>query len=136
MVFELMAAERSVHRWIAARADGSGLGAAGAGVLFYLEGNDHALVGQVTAALQARPAGMSGLLNRLAAAGLISKTRAPDDARAVRLSLTPEGREAAASARSVLAELNEHLADGFTPSELDTISRWLAHTASTLGSGD
>jgi DNA-binding MarR family transcriptional regulator len=132
LVFELMTAERSVRRWIDARADGSGVGAAGAGVLFHLAAHDHALVGEVTAALHASASGMSGLLNRLAGAGLILKTPDPADARAARLTLTPHGRQTAAAAGAVVGELNEHLADGFTPSELQTISRWLTHAASTL----
>jgi DNA-binding MarR family transcriptional regulator len=44
----------------------------------------------------------------------------------------PSGERTAASARAVLDELNGHLADGFTPSELQTVSRWLAHAANTL----
>jgi DNA-binding MarR family transcriptional regulator len=132
LVFQLMAAERSVRRWIDARAGESGIGAAGAGVLFYLSANDHALVGDVTAALHSSPSGMSGLLTRLTGAGLISKKPDSDDARAVRLSLTPHGRQTAASARAVLGDLNGQLTDGFTPSELQTVSRWLASAAHTL----
>jgi DNA-binding MarR family transcriptional regulator len=136
LVFGLMKAERSVRRWIDARAEGSGVSAAGVGVLFHLAAHGHALVGDVTAALSASASGTSGLLSRLATAGLIVKTQDPVDARAVRLSLTPHGVRTAASARAVLDELNGHLADGFTPSELQTVSRWLAHAANTLRPDD
>lgn len=132
LVLELMQAERSIRRWIDARAHGSGVSAAGAGVLFHLAVHDHALVGDVTAALSASASGTSGLLNRLTSAGLVRKSPDPADARAVRLSLTPHGRQTAAAARSVVGELNAHLTDGFTPSELQTVSRWLSHAASTL----
>jgi DNA-binding MarR family transcriptional regulator len=131
-VFQLLGAERAVRRWIDSRAGNSGIGAAGAGVLFHLAANDRALVGDVTAALGASASGMSGLLNRLASAGLVTKTPDPDDARAVRIGLTPLGRQTAATARDVVAELNGYLADGFSPAELQTISRWLAHTSGAL----
>ncbi|RBY84944.1 MarR family transcriptional regulator [Blastococcus sp. TF02A-30] len=123
-----MSAERAVRRWVDGRSGDSGIGAAGAGVLFHLAAHDGALVGEVTAALNASAAGTSGLVNRLAAAGLLRKTPDPADARAVRLSLTPRGREVEAAARSILAELNELLVDGFTPEELATVARWLART--------
>ena len=132
LVFQLLGAERAVRRWIDARAGSSGIGAAGAGVLFHLADHDRSLVGDVTAALGASASGMSGLLNRLASAGLITKAADADDARAVRVGLTPLGRQAAATARDVVGDLNRHLADGFTPAELQIISRWLAHTTGAL----
>ncbi|MGY1811603.1 MarR family winged helix-turn-helix transcriptional regulator [Blastococcus sp. SYSU D00820] len=132
LVFGLMAAERSVRRWIDAQAGGTGIGAAGAGVLFHLAASGPALVGELAAALSASPAGTSGLVNRLAAAGLVEKTPEPQDARAVRVGLTEAGREAVRTARAVLDELNARLTDGFTPADLDTVGRWLAATMSSL----
>jgi DNA-binding MarR family transcriptional regulator len=129
LVFELMSAERSIRRWIDARAGGTGIGAAGAGVLFHLATHDNALVGDVTAALCASPSGMSGLISRLEKGGFVTKSPDPADARAVRLGLTPLGREAVATARTVVRDLNAHLTDGFAPEELRTVARWLAHTA-------
>ena len=132
LVFQLLGAERAVRRWIDARSGSSGIGAAGVGVLFHLAAHDGALVGDVTGALGASASGMSGLLNRMASAGLVTKTADPDDARAVRLGLTPLGRQTAATARDVVGVLNSHLTDGFTPAELQAISRWLAHATGAL----
>ncbi|BBH71463.1 transcriptional regulator [Actinoplanes sp. OR16] len=129
LVFEMMTAERAVRRWIDARGGGTGIGAAGAGVLFYLHANDHALVGDVTAALCASPSGMSGLITRLEKAGFVAKNPDESDARAVRLTLTPLGREAASTARTVVRDLNTHLTEDFTPAELDVVARWLSHAA-------
>jgi DNA-binding MarR family transcriptional regulator len=143
-VFQLVRAERSVRRWLDAHAGHAGVGAAGAGVLFHLADLEAgpgpgagaeaggSLVGDVTAALGGSPAGTSGLLTRLAAAGLVSKSPDPQDARAVRIALTSRGRRAAGEARAVLGDLNAHLADGFTPAELQVVARWLAHTADAL----
>ncbi|MEU4420777.1 MarR family winged helix-turn-helix transcriptional regulator [Actinoplanes sp. NPDC024001] len=129
LVFDLMSAERSIRRWIDARAGGTGIGAAGAGVLFHLAAHDNALVGDVTAALGASASGVSGLISRLEKGGFVTKTPDPVDARAVRLSLTPLGREAVGTARTVVRDLNAHLTEGFTAEELRTVARWLQHTA-------
>ncbi|MEV6300048.1 MarR family winged helix-turn-helix transcriptional regulator [Actinoplanes sp. NPDC051861] len=127
LVFALLSAERSIRRWIDARAGDSGIGAAGAGVLFHLAAHDDALVGDVTAALGASASGVSGLISRLEKGGFVVKSPDPADARAVRLRLTPLGHEAVATARVVVRDLNAHLTDGFTEEELRTVERWLVH---------
>ncbi|GAB2933495.1 MarR family winged helix-turn-helix transcriptional regulator [Micromonospora polyrhachis] len=135
LVFQLTVAERSVRRWIDARSGDTGIGAAGAGVLFHLASHDHASIGDVTAALDASPSGMSGLVNRLERAGLLSRSSDPADARATRLTLTPLGRQTVASARVVLGGLNTRLTDGFTTEELQVVSRWLTRIAHELRPG-
>ena len=125
LVFAMMIAERAVRRWIDARAGDSGIGAAGAGVLFHLAANDNALVGDVTAALCASPSGMSGLISRLEKAGFVAKATDGIDARAVRLTLTPLGRQAAVTARTVVRDLNAQLTEGFSDEEVRVIARWL-----------
>ncbi|MGW0436867.1 MarR family winged helix-turn-helix transcriptional regulator [Micromonospora sp. NPDC003197] len=135
LVFQLIVAERSVRRWIDARSGDTGIGAAGVGVLFHLARHPHALIGDVTAALDASPSGMSGLINRLDRAGLVNRSADPEDARATRLSLTPLGRQAVESARVVLGSLNARLTEGFTAEELQVVSRWLAHTANEMRRG-
>jgi DNA-binding MarR family transcriptional regulator len=129
LVFELLSAERSIRRWIDARAGGTGIGAAGAGVLFHLAAHDNALVGDVTAALGASASGVSGLISRLEKGGFVIKSPDPVDARAVRLALTPLGRAAVGTARIVVRDLNAHLTEGFSEEELRTVARWLAHAA-------
>ncbi|MEU4162388.1 MarR family winged helix-turn-helix transcriptional regulator [Actinoplanes sp. NPDC026670] len=132
LVFQMMIAERSVRRWIDARSGDSGLGAAGAGVLFHLAAYDNALVGDVSAALCASPSGISGLVSRLEKGGFLIKTPDQADARAVRLSLTPAGREAVAVARDVVKELNTEISDGFSDEELDVVARWLGRITQRL----
>ncbi|SDT48464.1 MarR family winged helix-turn-helix transcriptional regulator [Actinoplanes derwentensis] len=132
LVFEMMIAERSMRRWIDARSGDSGIGAAGAGVLFHLAGHDNALVGDVSAAMCASPSGMSGLVSRLEKGGLVAKTPDAADARAVRLSLTPAGRAAVEAAKSVVRELNAEMSDGFTDGELAVVARWLGHITHRL----
>jgi DNA-binding MarR family transcriptional regulator len=86
----------------------------------------------VTAALQASPAGASGLLARMERANLVRRRTDPDDHRTVRLDLTPTGTAALGDVRTALAELNDRLAHGFTPDELATVARWLEHVTQAL----
>ncbi|WP_430788956.1 MarR family winged helix-turn-helix transcriptional regulator [Actinoplanes sp. G11-F43] len=132
LVFDLMTAERALRRRIDARSGDSGIGAAGAGVLFHLAQHDNALIGDVSAAMCASPSGMSGLVSRLEKGGLVAKTPDPADARAVRLSLTPAGRETVGLAKSVVRELNAEMSDGFTDAELAVVARWLGHITHRL----
>lgn len=125
-VLDLTSAERSLRRWIDRRSGGD-LTAAGAGALHVLAANPGTGLRQLAAALNASPAGTSGLVSRLEKAGLVDRSPAPDDARAVRLTLTPAGQDALARTHHALAELNTHLQHGFTADELGTVARWLAH---------
>ena len=125
LVFLTTAAERQLRRWIARRGSthaaahgsqrngGQGFGAPAAGVLLHLADHPGATIGEVTAALQASPAGASGLLARMERADLVRR-------RTVRLDLTPAGIAALDDVRAALAELNDRLTDGFTPDELAT----------------
>ncbi|MEV8027090.1 MarR family winged helix-turn-helix transcriptional regulator [Cellulosimicrobium funkei] len=139
LVFLTTAAERQLRRWIARRggahasgSGGRGFGAPAAGVLLHLADHPGATIGEVTTALQASPAGTSGLLARMERADLVRRRTDPDDRRTVRLDLTPTGTAALDDVRDALAELNDHLTDGFTPDELATVSRWLEHVTRTL----
>ncbi|QNO37635.1 MarR family transcriptional regulator [Protaetiibacter sp. SSC-01] len=129
LVFGLMRAERGVRRWIDARAGHAAVGAAGAGVLFHLARHEPSTVTDVARALEASPAGATGLLNRLAASGVIEKSTDPDDARVVRVRLTDAGRALLPEAAAALADLNAALTAGFTPAELEVVDRWLAQAA-------
>ncbi|MGM7420857.1 MarR family winged helix-turn-helix transcriptional regulator [Cellulosimicrobium sp. CpK407] len=139
LVFLTTAAERQMRRWIARRGSahgtgtgGQGFGAPAAGVLLHLADHPGATIGEVTAALQASPAGTSGLLARMERADLVRRRTDPDDRRTVHLDLTPTGTAALDDVRAALAELNDRLTDGFTPDELATVSRWLEHVTRTL----
>lgn len=132
LVFGLTAAERALRRWIDARAGDTGVGAAGAGVLLYLAGHPDALVGNVTAALGGSPSATTGLLNRLATAGLIDKSSDPHDGRAVRLNLTDRGKQTLDPVRDALTTLNDRVTAGFAADELQVINRWLNHVATSL----
>lgn len=128
LYFLLNVGQRRVQRWIDTRsAEHAGVSAAQAGVLFYLMRHEHALVGEVGAALQLSPSSMTGLANRMMSAGLLERRADENDGRATRLSITAAGQAVIGQARVVLGDLNDKLHDGFSEEELAVVARWLRH---------
>ena len=125
LVFLLNVAQRRLQRWMAARAQASGVTASQSGLLFILGQRDGVLMGEAGAALDMGPPGISGLVDRMTAASLIRRRADPDDGRAWRLWLTPAGRAAMAQSKAGLAEINARLTDGFTEAEIAVVARWL-----------
>ncbi|UXU91126.1 MarR family winged helix-turn-helix transcriptional regulator [Burkholderia sp. S-53] len=126
LFFLLNLGQRRVQRWVDRKAEtNTRASAAQAGVLFFLDKQDGALIGEVGAALQLAPSAMTGLADRMAKAGLIARHADSDDGRATRLFVTDAGRAALKHARVLLRELNEKLCDGFSDEELDVVARWL-----------
>jgi len=125
LVFLLNVAQRRLQRWMAARAQASGVTAAQSGLLFILGQRDGVLMGEAGAALDLGPSGISGLVDRMTAASLIKRRADPDDGRAWRLWLTPAGRAAMAQSKAGLAEVNARLTEGFSEAEIDVVARWL-----------
>lgn len=133
LVFLLAAGHRRVQRWIETRlAEGEGLTAAQSGVLFHLGGADGALIGETAEALDLAPSAMTGLIDRMARAGLVERRPDERDGRALRLHLTDRGRAARAAAKAELAPLNARLTQGFTDEEIAIVARWLASLQSNL----
>jgi len=125
LVFLLNVAQRRLQRWMAARAQASGVTASQSGLLFILGQRDGVLMGEAGAALDMGPPGISGLVDRMTAASLIRRRADPDDGRAWRLWLTPAGRVAMAQSKAGLSEVNARLTEGFTEAEINVVARWL-----------
>jgi DNA-binding MarR family transcriptional regulator len=125
LVFLLNVAQRRLQRWMAARAQASGVTAAQSGLLFILGQRDGVLMGEAGAALDLGPPGISGLVDRMTAVNLIKRRADPDDGRAWRLWLTPAGRAAMAQSKAGLAEVNARLTEGFSETEINIVARWL-----------
>ena len=136
LVFLLTVAQRRLQRWMAARAQNSGVTSTQAGLLFILGQRDGVLMGEAGAALDLGPPGISGLVDRMTAANLIKRRADPDDGRAWRLWLTPAGRAAMAQSKAGLVEVNARLTDGFTEAEIDVVARWLTSLQSKFPKGE
>jgi len=124
LIYLLSVAHRRLQRWMAARPE-SEVTPAQAGLLFILGRQDGVLMGEAGAALDLGPAGISGLVDRTAAAKLIERRADREDGRAWRIWLTARGRTALAQAKAGAAEVNAALTEGFTSAEIDVVARWL-----------
>jgi DNA-binding MarR family transcriptional regulator len=99
------------------------------GALFQLVSSDGCLHKDLADALGIQPAAVSGLVDRMAAAGLVQRRTCRDDARAQRLHATAAGKRIAAGARPVVAEAQAALIDGFNDAEIAIIARFLSAAA-------
>jgi DNA-binding MarR family transcriptional regulator len=136
LIFLLNVAQRRLQRHLAGETQGGAVTAAQSGLLFVLGKRDGVLMGEAGAALDLGMPGISGLVERTVAAGLIEKRADPDDGRAWRLWLTPAGRRAQARAKAGVAELNTRLTKGFSEGEIDVVARWLRHVQTEFPKGD
>lgn len=133
LIFLLTGAERAVRRWIEARGSANSMTAAKAGVLLYLRQNPAATMSELSTALQASPAGTSGLLARMETGDLVARSADAADQRITRVTLTAHGAHLAGEAMLALDDLNAQLNEGFDEQELAVVARWLSHAADALG---
>ena len=124
LIYLLNVAQRRLQRWMAAQPD-SEVTPAQAGLLFILGRQDGSLMREAGAALDLGPAGISGLVDRMAAARLVERRADVEDGRAFRIWLTPKGRTGLTRAKLAAAEVNARLSEGFSSAEIDIVARWL-----------
>ncbi|MGO4331560.1 MarR family winged helix-turn-helix transcriptional regulator [Cupriavidus sp. 2TAF22] len=125
LVYLLNVGQRRLQRWTQARTALGGVTAAQAGLLFFLGKNNGVLMSEAAAALDMGAPGMSGLVDRMAVAGLVERRADAADGRASRVWLTPAGRAAHGRSKAGLVELNARLSDGFSEAEMAVVARWL-----------
>jgi DNA-binding MarR family transcriptional regulator len=125
LVFLLNVGQRRLQRWTQARTSAGGVTAAQAGLLFFLEKSNGALMSEAAAALDLGAPGISGLADRMEKLGLIDRQPDEADRRSWRLWLTAEGHTAFKRSRAGLTELNARLTEGFTKSEIAVVAKWL-----------
>ena len=128
--FLLNRAQRALQRWTETRPDAwPGISSAQVGLLFYLESQPQAMIGEIAAALHVAPAAVTNLSKRMQEAGLIERIADAEDARITRLRLTAAGTDASRHAHRLLGQMNAHLQNGFSAEELAVVARWLQHAA-------
>ncbi|MBF4459299.1 MarR family transcriptional regulator [Pseudoclavibacter sp. RFBJ3] len=106
-------------------------------VMLGLWENDGQTLGQLARALHLEPATLSPLVKRLETSGLVTRSRRPDDERAVEIRLTPPGLELRAKAEEVPVKVVAEL--GWTLPELealkDTLTRLLDDSTTARAEG-
>ncbi|VFR32166.1 Transcriptional regulator, MarR family [plant metagenome] len=125
LVYLLNVGQRRLQRCSQSRGPEGGVTPSQAGLLFFLDKDDGALVSEAAAALDLGLPGMSGLADRMEALELIERRRDETDGRAWRLWLTDLGRSAVKRSKANLVKLNLRLADGFSEAEIEVVARWL-----------
>jgi DNA-binding MarR family transcriptional regulator len=134
LVYLLSVAQRRVQRAVTASSE-SAVSPAQAGLLFVLGRQDGVVMGEAGATLDLGPAGISGLVDRTVAAGLVERRADESDARAWRIFLTSKGRKSLVRAKEAARAMNARLADGFSDEEIDVVARWLASVQSKFPRG-
>nr|WP_284271444.1 MarR family winged helix-turn-helix transcriptional regulator [Bradyrhizobium iriomotense] len=124
LIYLLNVAQRRLQRYMAAQPE-SEVTPSQAGLLFILGRQDGVLMGEAGAALDLGPAGISGLVDRMAAARLVERRADREDGRAWRVWLTPKGRAVEVRAKAAATEINAALTEGFSSAEIDIVARWL-----------
>ena len=87
----------------------AGVSAAQAGVLFLLLRRGQRRMGSLSKTLSLNPPAVTGMVDRMVRAGLVTKTTDQTDGRGAMVALTAEGSEAAERADIVLRDLNADL---------------------------
>jgi len=106
-------------------ADRHGITAAQNGLLLYLEKNEGATMGAVATAIGLKNAATSGLVDRMEGRGLIARRPSEQDRRSFELVLLPKGRAIAGESHALIHATNDHLLEGFSEAEQETIARFL-----------
>jgi DNA-binding MarR family transcriptional regulator len=94
-------------------------------VLFLLEKNPGAMLKDVSEALRINASAITGLIDRMEAAGLVRRNPSDEDERAVHLFATPSGIAKAVAAKPIIARLNTRLIEDFSERDIATIGRFL-----------
>lgn len=108
-----------------------GITAAQLGVLFCLEGAPGQQQQELARTLGVAKSAITSMVARLEAEALVRREPAPEDARAMRLFLTPEGQARLDGAKLVHRRLNAELYAGFSDAELALVARFLRHASLT-----
>lgn len=95
-------------------------------VLFALFERDDCIIKEIGERVGLSPSTMSGMLERMEGAGLITRRRDSADARAVRIRLTRLGRSLEPKCRLLAARIERVLRRGMTNAEAETLKRLLA----------
>ena len=135
LIYLLNVAQRRVQRALVSHSADS-VPPAQAGLLFVLGRQDGVLMNKAGTALDLGPAGISGLVDRMTAAGLVERRADVSDARASRIFLTQKGRKTLLRAKDVAQETNARLMEGFSTKEIDIIARWLSEIRNKFPKGD
>lgn len=101
-------------------------------VLVSLKGGTHSAQRQLAHAIGIEGATLSHHLNRMEAAGLVTRRRDPSNRRAHRVELTKSGEALFATLRNAVVTFDGRLRDGISPRDLEQLGRILDRLAANV----
>lgn len=115
-------AARLFRRAFNARTRETGVTALQYRLMAYLGRNEGIRQGELAELIEVEPITLSRMVDRLEAARALQRQADPADRRALRLYLTPRGRELVQSIRSITAAVSLEATDGLTDAERDQLA--------------
>ena len=105
----------------------AGLSPAQLAVLFCLRDDAGVAMGDIARALRMGKSGLSGLIDRMCAKGLVERSGSGDDGRVSKVLIKDRGRAALALGRRETKRINAALLAPFSDEDLQVIHRFLTH---------
>lgn len=101
-------------------------------ILYVLWQEDGITISQLSAKTSLANTTLTSMLDRMEAAGLVSRTPAPNDRRALLIRLTEKARGLQSEYDRLSNEMNGLYYKGFTPKEIQTLEGYLERILSNL----
>lgn len=100
--------------------------------MLFLHTGDACTAAELARCCMQNAAGMTRLLDRLEAKGLIVRRRSRDDRRVIHIELTEDGRQAVEVVPALLREVNQLAMQGFSEQEVAQFKGYLQRILSTI----
>ncbi|MBI5606784.1 MAG: MarR family transcriptional regulator [Deltaproteobacteria bacterium] len=115
--FQLAKASQTGIKFMTQKVSGLNITPVQAMVLGFLAEEDQIIAGELGKKVELDSATLTGILDRLEAAGLIERKGNPDDRRSIKIHLTKQGKETGFEARKLIEEANKEFLAAFTENE-------------------
>jgi DNA-binding MarR family transcriptional regulator len=90
-----------------------------AGILFLLEQEDGQTMTALSKALAVENPTLTGLIDRLEKAGFVRRQTSPDDRRAIKITMTPEGLKEGRKVKPLIRKINREIKSGISQEGLE-----------------
>lgn len=122
LIYLLFTAGQKLRNYLnsALSAEGAKVTVAQSGILFLLKQQNGRSMTELSQLMELDNSSITGLIDRLERAGLVSRNSDPADRRLSNVYITPRGLEEVNKAKVVIRKVNEEIKEGFTAEQVDT----------------